>query len=196
MADPTIQEQLTGAVQSLDDTAVAYHALSQEVSDAVNGGAGINITIRDSAIPGAGKVWFGSSPPDGWLECDGAAVSRTDYADLFAAIGTLWGVGDGSTTFNIPDLRGVVARGWDNGRGLDPGRLLASYQADVLGAHNHSQGSRALLNTYGGGSLVGNRALVGTGTGLHPTYDNALTSSTGGDETRGKNTSVMYCIKY
>jgi len=52
-----------------------------------------------------------SSPSSGWLLCDGAAVSRTAYAALFAAIGTTYGVGDGSTTFNVPDLRGRIPVG-------------------------------------------------------------------------------------
>jgi microcystin-dependent protein len=53
----------------------------------------------------------GLTAPDGWLLCDGSPVSRTTYADLFAAIGTTWGAGDGSTTFNVPDLRGAFLRG-------------------------------------------------------------------------------------
>lgn len=59
------------------------------------------------AIPAGVVVAFaGATPPTGWLHCDGAAVSRTAYANLFASIGTAWGVGDGSTTFNLPDLPG------------------------------------------------------------------------------------------
>jgi len=57
----------------------------------------------------------GNTVPTGWLICDGAAVSRTTYADLFTAIGTLWGVGDGSTTFNVPDTGGRTVRGWKSG---------------------------------------------------------------------------------
>lgn len=60
----------------------------------------------DAKTPSGTVVDFaGSAIPTGWLECDGTAVNRTTYADLFAAIGTTWGVGDGSTTFNVPDLR-------------------------------------------------------------------------------------------
>ena len=55
----------------------------------------------------------------GWLECNGTAISRTSYPGLFAAIGTTYGTGDGSTTFNLPELRGEFIRGWDNGRGVD-----------------------------------------------------------------------------
>lgn len=61
--------------------------------------------IRGSII-GEIKTYAGITVPTGWLECDGSAVSRTDYADLFTAIGTLWGEGDGSTTFNLPNLQG------------------------------------------------------------------------------------------
>lgn len=58
--------------------------------------------------------------PAGWLKCNGAAVSRTAYADLFARIGTMFGGGDGYSTFNLPDYRGEFLRGFDDGRGLMP----------------------------------------------------------------------------
>ena len=62
--------------------------------------------------PGAGFEWYGASlPTGGYLWQDGAAVSRTTYAALFAVIGTAYGVGDGSTTFNVPDSRGRVVAG-------------------------------------------------------------------------------------
>ena len=66
--------------------------------------------------------------PNGFLECNGQAVNRTTYAELFSAIVTLYGVGDGSTTFNVPDLRGEFIRGWDNGRGADATRAIATWQ--------------------------------------------------------------------
>jgi len=72
----------------------------------------------------------GSAAPTGWLLCYGQAVSRTTYADLFTAIGTTFGIGDGSTTFNVPDLRGRVGVGLDNMGGSDAGRLAA---ANTLG---------------------------------------------------------------
>ena len=68
------------------------------------------------------------TPPDGWLKCNGSPVSRTDYSDLFAAIGTRYGEGDGSTTFNLPESRADLIRGWDDGRGVDAGRELGSFQ--------------------------------------------------------------------
>ncbi len=60
---------------------------------------------------GSGKLWFTDTPPQGWLLCQGQAVSRTTYAALFAQLGTTWGAGDGTTTFNLPDMRGVVPVG-------------------------------------------------------------------------------------
>ena len=73
-----------------------------------------------------------SKVPSGWIKCNGATVSRTTYANLFALIDTTFGAGDGSTTFKLPDLRGEFVRGWDDGRGVDNGRVLGSYQADAL----------------------------------------------------------------
>ena len=85
-------------------------------------------------------MWPGTaaSIPSGYSLCDGGAISRTANPKLFAAIGTTYGAGDGSTTFNKPDLRGVVPRGLDEGRGLDTGRTLGSYQGDGLLSHTHS----------------------------------------------------------
>ncbi|MGV8597598.1 phage tail protein, partial [Pseudomonas aeruginosa] len=87
---------------------------------------------------GAVQLFARSTPPPGWLPANGAWVSRTTYAALFAAIGTTFGAGDGSTTFNLPDLRGEFLRGWDAGRGIDPGRSLGSSQEGALQAHTHS----------------------------------------------------------
>ena len=79
-----------------------------------------------------------ASVPTGYLECNGAAVSRTTYAALFAFIGTSYGAGNGSSTFNLPDLRGEFIRGFDNGRGVDSGRSVASSQGSQNDSHNHS----------------------------------------------------------
>ena len=82
--------------------------------------AAITSAIKQaSRFPGMIASFAMNSPPTGWLECDGSAVSRTTYADLFGAIGTTYGVGDGSTTFTLPDLRGEFLRGWDHDRGVD-----------------------------------------------------------------------------
>ncbi|EJF95609.1 hypothetical protein MEE_00846 [Bartonella elizabethae F9251 = ATCC 49927] len=75
--------------------------------------------------------------PEGWLVCDGRAYLRSSYRALFEAIGTTWGAGDGVSTFNVPDFRGMFLRGMDYERGLDPWRSFASQQACSLKAHEH-----------------------------------------------------------
>lgn len=70
--------------------------------------------------------YAGATPPAGWLVCAGQAVSRTAYAALFLAIGTTHGVGDGSTTFNLPDLRGRAVFGKDNMNGSAANRLTTA----------------------------------------------------------------------
>jgi len=129
-------------------------------------------------VPGA--------PIDGWLYCDGSPVSRSTYADLFAAIGTTYGVGDGSTTFNLPDFRGVFLRGLDDGKGYDSGRTMGSYQADDNKAHVHEY--TAYKQPTAGYSV----SFTGTGNTQHGTFD---TSSTG-SEARPKNFPVHYVISY
>lgn len=59
-------------------------------------------------------MYASNTIPANWLECNGAAISRTTYATLFAAIGTTWGNGNGSTTFNLPETRGLFPRGWNH----------------------------------------------------------------------------------
>lgn len=130
-----------------------------------------------------------NSAPTGYLKANGAAVSRTAYAALFATIGTTFGVGDGATTFNLPDLRGEFVRGWDDGRGADAGRVFGSAQTDEIKSHQHSINMvaggvttrLAALNQSGGGGDVG---------GLSASY------LTGGAETRPRNVALLACIKF
>lgn len=134
--------------------------------------------------PGMVISYAGQTVPSGYLECDGSAINRILYSDLFSVIGTSFGIGNGSTTFNVPDLRGEFVRGWDNGKGTDAGRLFGSFQADEIRAHNHSGVSGPPTGNLSGG---GNR---GSDTGVY------TTNSTGGSETRPRNIALMYCIKY
>lgn len=140
--------------------------------------------IAEAAPPGAVMAFAMSSPPAGWLRANGAAVSRTTYVALFAAIGTVHGNGDGSTTFNVPDLRGEFVRGWDNGRGIDSGRTFGTAQADELKAHNHLMLGSAAANGAGARAMT-------TVTGGFDTS----TQNTGGAETRPRNIALLYCIK-
>ena len=95
--------------------------------------------ISGGIIPIATIMWFCSQrPPEGYLLCDGRAVSRVEYSQLFRAIGETYGSGDGATTFNLPDLAGRFCRGWGGGNPLDPDRQFGSYQEDEPGLHNHT----------------------------------------------------------
>lgn len=82
--------------------------------------------------PGQVGFFARATAPTGWLKCNGAAISRSVYADLFAEIGTAFGAGDGVTTFNLPDARGEFLRGWDDSRGVDSGRAFGSAQKGTI----------------------------------------------------------------
>jgi microcystin-dependent protein len=164
-----------------------------------------NNTFSGGTPAGAVQPFAMSTPPTGWLKCNGQAVSRTGYAALFSAIGTTYGVGDGSTTFNVPDLRGEFIRGWDDSRGIDSGRTLGSSQAGAIEAHTHDVDVSAslltgpsVINTEGqGGALYGVATDESSVTAYSVTTSGTdTTDSTGGTETRPRNIALNYCIKY
>lgn len=125
--------------------------------------------------------------PSGYLPTDGAAVSRTTYAGLFAVIGTTFGIGDGVTTFNVPEIRGEFIRGLDQGRGIDAARAIGSAQADSLKAHTHNY---YLWSPGGGGYTDGM-----TNDGSVDSRPATATTSTGDAETRPRNVALPYLIK-
>lgn len=133
------------------------------------------------------KFWPTASAPAGWLKANGAAVSRTTYAALFAVVGTTYGVGDGATTFNLPDLRGEFVRGLDDGRGVDSGRAIGSAQASQNAAHSHNYDKYV---PYSGGGQVHNYS------GSHALYSATASTSQGGAEARPRNVAMLACIKY
>ncbi len=106
-----------------------------------------------------------STAPSGYLKCNGAAISRTTYAALFSAIGTTFGAGDGSTTFNIPDLRGEFIRGWDDARGVDTSRVFGSWQDGQNLSHTHTAtvGSYGHAHTWSGTTTTDGVHQHGTG---------------------------------
>lgn len=83
----------------------AINHVQHGLQRAVNGYIVVKKNVSLNPGVGGAKIWLSATPPSGWLICDGTAISRTTYAALFAKIGTTYGVGDGSTTFNIPDFR-------------------------------------------------------------------------------------------
>ncbi len=151
--------------------------------------AALGISDGQLAQPGDLKVHYANSAPTGWLKANGAAVSRTTYAALFARVGTTGGVGDGSTTFNLPDLRGEFIRGWDDSRGVDSGRVFGSAQSSANLAHTHTPSDGGVFYTSaGGGGFFG-------GGGI-PVGVPASTNSSGGAEARPRNIAALVCIKF
>lgn len=153
---------------------------------------------------GAVMAFAMQTAPVGWIECRGQAISRTTYADLFSAIGTTFGAGDGSTSFNLPNLRGEFIRGWDNGRGVDTGRAFGSAQSGAIESHTHSVTdpghSHSGAAQYPGSGPEQNQAgspedrtSFNIESGISTT--GITIGSTGGAETRPRNIALMYCIK-
>ena len=140
--------------------------------------------------------WFPtSSPPVGWIVANGSAVNRASYADLFAVIGTSYGAGDGTTTFNLPDLRGQFIRGWDDGRGCDPGRVFGSNQEGLVGPHTHPFNYKfSGIQVVSGNYLGGSPGLFSDTTADRVAACSVATNA--GAETRPVNVALLPCIKY
>ena len=167
-----------------------------------NGVTGVSSTPASTIIYVAKNT-----APTGYLKANGAAISRTTYADLFAAIGTTFGSGNGSTTFNVPDLRGEFIRAWDDARGVDSGRSFGSAQSSENLAHRHnttidgvastsrSQQSQTNLTSYhtADGGYEGYYAR-GTSSSVEAT--GSVSSTSGGSESRPRNIALLACIKY
>lgn len=136
----------------------------------------------------------GMNAPEGYLVCDGSEVNRIDYDVLYSNIGTVYGSGDGSTTFNLPDLRGQFIRGWSSAGGtqkdgVDTSRKFGSSQDQSIESHAHtitSGPASTRTDKPGGGSRVEN-----TTTSTTNYYPANLDS-----ETRPMNVAMLYCIKF
>lgn len=175
-----LQNNNDGTVTLLDASGTVAEAGTPVTAGHLNA---MRSAILQAAPVSAVMHFASATAPDGWLLCDGSAVSRATYADLFAAIGILYGAGNGSTTFNLPDLRGEFIRGADEGRGIDPGREVGSMQ----------DGTRFSTDA------TGSRYLSGGDSGA------ATSASSGGSswsETRStiyvrpRNVALLPCIKY
>ncbi|MDR2305711.1 MAG: phage tail protein [Paucimonas sp.] len=146
-----------------------------------------NLSPQAIVPPGMVIHYAAGAPPEGFLKANGAAISRATYARLFAVLGTYYGAGDGVSTFNLPDLRGEFIRGVDDGRGVDPGRVLGTWQPQDIQSHAHSMLSGSGSNWIGWG-----RVNLGLGQGA----GTFATDAAGGAETRPRNIALLTCIKY
>jgi len=151
----------------------------------------LNNAVMNSGMPVGSVAYFAKQVPYGWLECNGTLVSTALYPLLFNMIGYTYG-GSG-TTFRLPDLRGEFIRGWDNGRGVDPGRALGSGQSDLFKSHAHKQVAGP-HQQWLPNSNVERFGYFGGGTPDDPGFT-ANTESTGGTETRPRNVAMIACIK-
>lgn len=150
-------------------------SLAHKIATMFGTGATINpalLTAQDSVPPGTMVPFGGAAVPAGWLECFGQAVSRTTYAALFAVIGSAHGAGDGSTTFNLPDMRGRVPAGKDDMGGTAAGRLTVTLTGTKASTAN---GNITGLSSTAG-LAIGMRAF-GTGIGANAVIT-AITSGT------------------
>lgn len=164
-------------------------------------------TWTSSAVTPAGTViWYAAnSAPTGYLKANGASLSTTTYAALFAAIGYTFGGSGGS--FNVPDLRGEFIRGWDDSRGIDSGRSFGSSQLDQMqqitatsvGVYRPTTATSTGAFLFSGGT--NNRGLTSPATGVatNANFDFNSASSPGaraGSETRSRNIALLACIKF
>jgi microcystin-dependent protein len=143
-----------------------------------------------------------SSAPTGFLKANGALISRSSYANLFSTLGTLFGVGNGSTTFALPDLRGEFLRGFDDGRGIDLGRGIGTHQNgtqltfDVVPDTTMA----GMVSNASGKSAIGldDFPEYVSGTYIHSIGAAANTAASVGSlgTTRPRNTALLACIKY
>ncbi len=170
--------------------------------------AGLAAVLSMTTPPGVVTAFAGTAAPTGWLKCNGALVSRTTYAALYAAIGATHGVGDGSTTFKLPDLRGEFVRGWDDGRGIDPGRSFGAWQKGTMGAVDTSGSGDGRIAVVLGCDTATPVAAYGFDPALAADYPGQLygvgatyaysTTALAGlwGSSRPRNVALLYCIKY
>lgn len=182
-------------------------------------GGGSYEEAADRTPVGVISAFGGTTAPSGWLMCDGSAVSRTTYIDLYNVIGTAFGEGDGSTTFNLPDLRGRFIRGRDAGQGCDPdagyreamatggntGDSVGSVQDDAFQGHKHTHYHGVYSDNASGGVAGANGGegdnsircnTNNTINGHSIDSDGSHGSPNVSDESRPKNANVNFIMKY
>lgn len=152
---------------------------------------GLNVIAGGgSGVPTGSIVPFaGSTAPEGYLLCDGSAISRTTYSALFSVIGTTYGEGDGNTTFNIPDLVFVLKSIKGNGMtlGMTDGNVssgLGSSSSMLISVYNEGYGNSIGTTITSGAAIAGDKSLGIT-----------LNATKSGIESE-INSNIKYAIKY
>jgi len=201
------------SINSASSSAAGVVKLSDSISSTSSSTAASSAAVKKAYDNSSGLVgnvitWLLDSPPDKYIELNGATLSRTAYSELFAVIGTKYGAGDGVTTFKVPDFRGVFLRGWDNGRGVDSGRSLGSYQSDairdIVGSFRLSQLSNALQYNDPQGAISFEDASgtnrSGDNSGKNYISQNITFRASNvvptASDNRPSNYSVMFCVRY
>ena len=184
----------------LGGTLITSTAAELNHSDGVTSNIQTQIDGVASSPTASVIAYAGSSIPSGWLLCDGTAINRTTYSTLFAAISTVYGVGDGSTTFELPDLKGRVIAGKESsdtrltsgGSGINGGTLGSTGGTEThtlltaeMPAHTHTQASRTNTGSASGAASSGSLTSAST----------SSTSSTGGDGAH-QNTQPTIVLNY
>lgn len=163
--------------QVLDDVKTIKFASFENLVNAVYDLLSDAFTPEDSSMIGEVKMWSAATAPDKWLLCNGVAISRTTYSTLFALIGSTYGEGDGTTTFNLPDFRGRAPIGAGQGSGLTNRTLGTSLGEEAHGntiaengphehtgaSHSHLSGAHKHGQRVGGASLAFKNAYGGSG---------------------------------
>jgi microcystin-dependent protein len=212
---PTLNVNSLGAISLHYYSAGAWRAVPAALFDtdtisrvAYNASVGAYRLLDVRGDTGEIKPFAGVTVPKGYLLCFGQAISRTAYAGLFAILGTTYGAGDGSTTFNLPDLRSVVVGGLGNMGGTERG-LLNSQIASTLGATGGAQQESASISgsasvsvsvTVGGslgggivtaGSTFGGGSFVGASFGDQVSVSGSLNGSGGGSGSISGSTATV-----
>lgn len=228
MTPPPTHLAANGSAVSRTTYANLFNALTAQPTGSVTSGSKSITGVVNPSAMWVGMPISGPGIPAGTTVAAVAAgtITLSVNATATTASATLvicpYGIGDGTTTFNVPDMRGKVARGWDNGAGIDTGRVFGSYQADAYATHSHGindpghshyvndpghfhsvQSGSALVSLSGGGLQYGvtsgaqNTQSAGTGIWLNSAATGISTQAAGGGaETRVKNVALLACIKF
>ncbi len=164
-------EQGTSAVAHTGTPTVALLVTEQNIKDIHTA---INAIEPYIAPTGSVQMWAGGSAPTGWLLCDGATISRSTYANLFAVIGTTYGAGDGSTTFLVPNLQGKFPIGYNSGDGDFDAMGETGGAKTINIAHSHTVDD----HTHGASGLVARLRFNSSSVGHYQARSTATYTST------------------